>query len=284
MTVTGLEHTRYYLFNPVWVGIEDAPGRVRIDVKIDGESNFFNLYSYEGKIRFDIGKLILGLVKNVKNKKNLIGNMDGAYRVSLKITQLAEISNPISIDNVKYFLLGGKKGYASNVAAPVDLSLTNYAWAGFPRWKSIFASGIVNSLEPEGDFNVLQPKNNCDNIFLAFRNKLGGFSYYLFEDYHINDNNKNKGYYLTQRDVKIPGVEVESSVTVRGQIHRRFYDTIRSLADSFEIYLWNQNIMDVDDVWVRVNGSNNNVSLNNKNITTDVEMTFDLVSNLNKVW
>lgn len=280
MIVTGLEHSRYYLFNPVWVDIEDAPGRVRIDVKIDGESNFFNLYSNEGKIRFDIGKLILGLVKNVKNKENLIGNMDGAFRVSMKITELSMDLN--TIDQVKYFLLGGKKGYATNVAAPVNLYLTNYAWAGFPRWKSIFASGIVNS--SEGDFNVLEPKNNCDNIFLAFRNKLGGFSYYLFEDYNINDNNKNKGYYLTQRDVKIPGVEVESSVTVRGQIHRRFYDTIRSLADSFEIYLWNQNIIDVDDIWVRVNGANNNVSFNNKNITTDVEMTFDLVSNLNKVW
>lgn len=280
MTVTGLEHLRYYLFNPVWVDIENAPARVRIYVKIAGESNSFSLYSHEGKIRFDIGKLILGLVKNVKNKESLIGNMDGAYLVSLKITGIGIIST--TIEYVKYFILGGKKGYATNVVAPVDLSLTNYAWAGFPRWKSIFGLGVVNS--SEGDFNILQPKNNCDNIFLAFRNKLGGFSYYLFEDYNINDNNKNKGYYLTQRDVKIPGVEVESSVTVRGQIHRKFYDTIRSLADSFEIYLWNQNIIDVDDTWVRVNGANNNVSFNQKNITTDVEMTFDLVSNLNKVW
>lgn len=282
MTITGIEGSRYFLFNPIWVDITDAPTKVMFDVIINGESNFFTLQSFNGKIRFDIGKLVLGLIKNTTNKTHtLLGAVDGAYSVKLKVRTLTAGTPPI-FEQIKYFVLGGKKSYSNNVTAPVDLSLTNFAWQGYPRWKSILSNGIVN-LEAN-DFDVITPRVNCNNLFVAFRNNLGGFSFYLFEDYNIIDENSNKGYYLTQNDIKIPGVDAGLSVTVRSKVHRNFYETISHLSDSFEIYIYNENVFDSDDNWIRVNGRNNNFDFNPKNVATDVEMRFDVVTNFNKVW
>lgn len=282
MTITGIEGNRYFLFNPIWVEVTDAPSKINVNVNIDGIDNYFNFYSFGGKIKFDIGKLVLGLVKNIKNKEDsLLGSVDGAYKVSLTVRRLTQF-NPPSFQQIKYFILGGKKSYDSNVIAPVNLSLTNFAWQGFPRWTSQLTSGIVNTdLE---NYNELQPRVNCNNIFIAFRNNLGGFSYYLFEDYSLKDKNQNKGYYLTQRDIKIPGVDARKSISVRSKVHRDFYETISHLSDSFEIYIWNQGILDSPKNWVRVNGSGNNTEFNPKLIATDVEFHFEVVTNFNKVW
>lgn len=280
MIISGIESNRYFLFNPIWVDVSDVYSRTEFTVAIDGEINKFNLFPYDGKIRFDLGKLVLGLIKNIKNKDSMLGAMDGAYSINLSVREFSGSGS--SFQQIKYFILGGKKSYDFNVEAPNILSLTNFAWSGFPRWTSRMQNGIVNI--DEDNYEILQPRVNCSNIFLAFRNNFGGFSYYLFEDYEIKDNNSNKGYYLTQRDVKVPGVDAKSSITVRSKVHRNFYETIRHLADSFEVYLWNQNIIDSKKDWIRINGSNNNVSFNPKNIATEVEMTFDLVTNFNKVW
>lgn len=282
MTITGIEGSRYFLFNPIWVDVTDAPSRVVFEVSIDGEVNSFSLQAYNGRIRFDIGQLVLGLIKNINNKTNtLMGSVDGAYSVKLKARTVSASLPPV-FDQIKYFVLGGRKSYESNVLAPVNLSLTNFAWSGFPRWTSRLSAGIVNT--DTDNYVELLPRVNCNNIFIAFRNNLGGFSYYLFEDYSIKDDNRNKGYYLTQRDVKIPGVEARQSITVRSKVHRDLYETIRHLADSFEIYVWNQNILEGDANWVRVNGANNAVDFNPKKVATDVEMNFDVVTNFNKVW
>lgn len=282
MTITGIEGSRYFLFNPIWVDVDNAPAKVMFDVIINGENNFFTLQSFNGKIRFDIGKLVLGLIKNTTNKSNtLMGAVDGAYSVKLKVRTFTTEATE-EIEEVKYFILGGKKSYSNNVIAPVKLSLTNFAWEGYPKWKSRFYSGIVNS--ESNDFNILNPRVNCNNLFVAFRNNLGGFSFYLFEDYNITDKSSNKGYYLTQKDIKIPGVDSNLSVTVRSKVHRNFYETISHLSDSFEIYIYNENIFDSNDTWVRVNGANNDFDFNPKNVATDVEMKFDVVTNFNKVW
>ena len=285
MIITGLESTRYYLFNPVWVDITEAPPMVRFNLNIDGRSTYFDLQSHNGIIRFDVGKLVLGLISNVKNKESLLGSVDGAYKVRIGVAEFQQQGQPIFQQEDKYFLLGGEKGYESNLVAPIDLSLTNYAWHGFPKWKSIFSQGIVNSgVAEDGAFRMLDPKVNCDNIFIAFRNNKAGFSYYLFEDFEIVDTNKNKGYYLTFRDVKIPGVDASTGLKVNGKIHRDFYETIRQLGESIEIYAYNNGIFDSEKTWIRLNGGNNSPSFNQKNIATDVSFSFDVITNFNKVY
>lgn len=290
MTITGLEGTSYYLFNPIWVDVVDAPNKVRFNVKINGESNFFDLYPFQGELRFDIGKLVLGLIPNVTNKTTLIGQMDGAYEVELKIGMfiLDGGQSGSGITQKKYFILGGVKSYSSNVIAKTNLNLHKYYWAGFPTWNSILSSGKVmnlNMLDPERyNFKQLIPRVNCTNAFFGFRNKLGGFSPYLFEDFNIIDDNKDKGYYLTPYEPKISGIESTLSISVRSKVKREFYETINSLADSYEIYLYNSDrLIDTDDDWVRLVGSNS-ISINDKNISTDIELKFDVVTNLLKVW
>lgn len=282
MIIKGLEDSRYYLFNPIWVDVTDAPSKIRFNVEIDGVSNHFDLFSFNGKLRFDIGKLVLGLIDNISNKDSIIGLMDGWYRVNLKIVGFSTSGATIGQDSSKYFLLGGVKGYESNVTAPTNLSLTNKIWEGYPQWKSVFQGGILN--QTDHDFDVLKPRLSCNNIFIIFRNNLGGFSAYLFEDFKINDTNKNKGYYLTQRSIKIPGVDASSGISVTSKVHRDFYETLRHLADSFEIYAYNDGIFDTSKTLIRLNGANNKVSFNEKDIATEVSMNFDLVTNFNKVW
>lgn len=279
MIVKGLELNAYYLFNPVWVDLSDAPSNVTMVTTIDGVSNSFELYTFDAKARFDISKLVLGLIDNVKNKNQLIGNVDGAYKVDVRILQNVNLLYFKTI----YFLLGGKKGYETNIGVSSDLSLNNKVWDGFPQFKSIFSGGqIGNVLKP--NLQNLRPRVDCDNVFFSFRNNKAGFSCYLFEDYSINDDNKNKGYYLTQNNVKVSGLDASSGITVSSKVHRDFYEAIRSLADSFEIYVYNTGIFETTKTWVRVNGSNNKVSFNSKNIATDITFNFDLITNFNKVW
>lgn len=284
MIIAGLEHTAYYLLNPIWVDVSDVGTKINFSIKINGDTTSFNLYPFNGKLRFDLSELILGVVPNVRNKDDLIAQMDGAFEIDITITDGIQSQN-----FTKYFLLGGVKSLSSNVVVDTNLSLHSSAWDGYPAWISRFIGGQIINIYQENsptypDLTWLRPRVDCNNVFFAFRNKKAGFSFYLFEDFNIIDENKDKGYYLTPYDPKTMGIETKLSIAVRSKVKSEFYETINSLADSFEIYLYNSDrIIDTDDNWVRLVGSNN-VNFNPKNTSTDISLNFDVVTNLLKVW
>lgn len=281
MEIKGLEHTGYYLFNPIWVEVSQLSQKLTVRIEVNGILNFFDLYPYNGKLTFDIAELIKGVIPDVKNKTSLTGQVDGGYYATINF---AEGLGYLTLK--KMFILGGKNSYSSNVPIKSNLNLTPFFWQGFPFWSST-ANGITISNQnyiPISNKYRLTPRVNCDNIFIAFRNDLGGFSFYLFEDFNIQNSNKDKGYYITPIEPKTMGIENTLQVSVRSKIKREFYETIEHLSRSIEIYIYNKDkIIDSDLDWIRVVGSNE-TNFNPKLISSDVEFTFDVVKNFNKLW
>lgn len=283
MTIQGFEHSRYYLFNPIKVELFDTPNRIDLEIELSGTTYNFEFYAYNGYITFDLAPIILGLIPMTTNKTDLLGVMDGVYIAKVTI-RTGQPFSTIFGKYTKYFFLGGKMSLDTNILANTNLNLNFVKWQGYPYWISAFQYNQVVNLEDDSNMKTLMPRVECDNIFIAYRNNRSGFSYYLFEDFNVINDSKSQGYYLTNNLPKVMGTETKLSINVRSKVLRDFYSSIKDLANSFEIYIYNlPKIIDSQKDWVRVEGSNA-VDFNNKKRSTDIEMKFNVITNFNKVW
>src|SRR5690606_1386918 len=203
------------------------------------------------------------------------GEVDGVYSVRFFFHNGPDDEVKVT----RYYMIGGKDEFQSNLSPGANLSLSQYHWLGWPKWISVYLSNkILNADDSLGfEWPVIKqliPRHDCEHIVIAFRNLVGGFSFYLFEDFTFEKQNKAMGYYLIQKTIKDNGTEITVKLTVRTKAIRGLYETLEHLGQSEEIYY---RAADVDK-YVRISGVNN-VKFNRKNNTTDVQFDFDVVTN-----
>lgn len=277
MTIEGLENSTYYVYNPIWVKVSDLTQVLIINIVYNGESFIFKLEPIGGEVTFDIAKSIRGILPSLTNKTSIPteGSVDGVYKVGVQFIL-------VGVDIVtlnKYFMIGGKDSFESNLSPGANLSLSNYYWQGWPAWTSVYANNKVTNVAL-GEFitpkstEILYPRHDCESIFLAFRNLKGGFSFYLFEDFQFDKANKDMGFYLIKQTIKDSGSETKVILNVRTKAIRELYETLEHLAQSEEIYYRTKDV----DEYVRISGTND-IKFNYKNKTTDVQFSFEVVTN-----
>lgn len=275
MTIEGIENSTYYCYNPVWVTVSDLSQQLKVRISYGAISFDFVLNPIEGAVVFDIAKSVRAILPSLTNKTTfpISGIVDGLYKI--QITLLEGVSAPVPF--YKYFIIGGQDKFTSNNSPGFYLNLSEYFWDGWPVWNSIIYNNNISNapyIVQQKEINRLYPRHDCESIFLVFRNLKGGFSQYLFEDFVFEKSNKDMGYYLIRRTVKDNGTETTVNLTVRTKAIRGLYETLEHLGQSEEIYYRTKD----NDTYVRLSGTNN-VKFNQKNPTTDVQFSFEVVTN-----
>ncbi|HLS53088.1 MAG TPA: hypothetical protein VK031_03885, partial [Tissierellaceae bacterium] len=220
--------------------------RLWINLNVQGEQYIFSMTPMAGVVKFDLAKIVLGLVGNVSNKTNLVikhspvsskWSVDGAYNVSIYFTDtnIYSVSSRGMIIN-KTFVIGGVSEYKSNVPVGNTLSINNNKWDGYPTFDFKLNQGNIIGTSVS---QVNRRKRiKCNDAYILFRNRLGGFSGYLFEDFEITENARNKGYYITDNNIVDQGTTLEKSISLQTKLKRRDYEVARHLIDSREVYLY----------------------------------------------
>lgn len=283
MTIKGLEHSAYYLYNPIWIDVSDINNYLHLSVNIQGVDYPFSMTPRLGSVRFDIAKIVLGLVSEIRNKESIevIGGswiVDGSYTVKLSFTDILRFSIQERTQATiiyKTFILGGIDKYASNVPVGNTLSLGVNKWADYPSFHFKLTTGLIVGSQVN-DINR-RKRLDCTNAYIIFRNGLGGFSSYLFEDYNVEDKGKDLGYYVTDRNIIDSGTELTKSITLRTKLKREDYITAKHLIRSQEVYLYEDNKL------TRLVGASS-ISINDKLSVQDFEINFNIPINYSAQW
>lgn len=277
MTIEGLEKSTYYVYNPIWVKVSGLGHTLKVSLSLNGDKFEFSLDPIGGEVTFDIAKSIRGGLPSLTNKTSIPmeGSVDGVYSVRFFFHNGPDDEEKIT----RYFMIGGKDSFESNLSPGTNLILSNYYWQGWPAWTSIYANNKITNVAL-GEFvtpkstEILYPRHDCESIFLAFRNLKGGFSSYLFEDFQFDKANKDMGFYLIKQTIKDNGTETKVVLNVRTKAIRELYETLEHLAQSEEIYYRTKDV----DEYVRISGTND-IKFNYNNKTTDVQFSFEVVTN-----
>jgi len=282
MTIEGLENSTYYIYNPIWVKVSELAYTLKVDVTFNNQTFTFRLDPIDGVVEFDAAKTIRGILPSIVNKTTIptagVGIVDGVYSVRFSFHNGPNDEEKVT----RYYMIGGKDEFQSNISPGVNLSLSQYHWLGWPKWISVYLNNKILNADDSVGFEwpvtkQLIPRHDCEHIFIAFRNLLGGFSFYLFEDFTFEKKNKAMGYYLIRKTIKDNGTETKVRLSVRTKAIRGLYETLEHLGQSEEIYY---RLPDVNE-YARLSGANP-VKFNHKNNTTDVQFDFDVVTNATK--
>lgn len=276
MTVTGVySYDNYYLFNPLIFQAVDVEGDLKLKLEVQGQSFNLTYKPIGGFLRFDLSIVIKGIISDIQNKNSIFGEVDGSFRVKMTFND----DNDQTVYE-KNFILGGNMEFNQNNVPLLDNNLNthHYFWYGYPDWDSVFDNGQIknNPISRNSKYGIL-PAHDCENVFLAFRNRKGGFSKYLFESFEEGTNNRTDDVYFTDRNLKVTGVQTTRTLRLQSKVKREFYDTITQLCESIEIY-WMPQV----DKLMRLTGDNS-VSFNKAKPSTIVTLQFEVVTDSIKV-
>lgn len=285
MDIVGIRDGRaYYLYNPILVEIEDIDGNLILWVNVNDPARVAGVYRFDlypdsnGKVRIDLAKIILGVIGEVESMKELPQNneYEGVYAISLDGTD----GNHSQQFGSYYFVLGGEKDYVKNVEVLTDLYDVLAIWGNYPYGKFEFSNGVISAVPYQpAPGEVERVRAECDNIYIFFRNHLGGFSGYLFEDHTIAESGNHAGYYLTYNNIVDAGSDVKLTIKARSKVKRKHYPLIQDLATSKEIYRY----LEDSQTYQRIYGANF-VELNNKAGVTEVEMDWGIIHTYDAQW
>lgn len=283
MDIEGLSYNAYYLHNPIWVDVTDLTNLLTLTVIIQGKQYNFSMTPSNGVVRFDLSNIILGLIQPIRNKTKLLSLggtwfIDGYYQVTLGFSDssFGTSFSSASIKLDKSFVIGGVSGYHSNVPVGNTLSLGNRKWANLPSYDFKLTDGRIVGTT----INETNRRNrvDCTNAYIIFRNRLGGMSSYLFEDFTLSEKAKDLGYYITDDNIIDSGTELDKSITLQTKLVRDDYELARHLIDSQEVYLYNQG-----GELTRLVGANA-IDVNDKLTVQDFSITFNYAINYSKQW
>ena len=288
MIVKGLDYNAYYINNPIWVDVSELNSSVVLGIIIQGSTYNFDLAVNNRFARFDLASIINGLIPSINNKNDiqLIGGkwfIDGAYTARVTMTYGSGSNNfgvPL-YDKTLTFVKGGVNEYKSNVPVSNNLSISKAKWDGFPKYNFKLVGNRITGSELSIVDRLSDDKRlkrlDCNNAYLLFRNRLGGFDGYLFEDFNIEEKSKSLGYYITDKNIIDSGTELTNTINLRTKLIRKDYELARHLIDSEEVYLYDNNKL------IRLTGQNN-LDINDKNNVQDFEISFNIPTNYKQGW
>lgn len=234
MIVTGLEHSAYYFYNPIIVRVTDLNQKLNLNISLAGQNFDFTLTPFNNEVVFDLSEILRGIAPKLSNKKSIQYNgtswvVDGSYQAILNF------SNEIILNKV--FVRGGKIEHDNNISVNSSrLSVSVNKWSNYPSFSfSLNGNQITGS--PLLDVNRYE-RIKCTDAYIIFRNNLGGFDFYLFEDFDISENPNSKGFYVTMNNIVDSGKEPSKTISLRTKLKREDVDSIMSLVNSNEIYLY----------------------------------------------
>lgn len=299
MTITGLEGNGYLINNPIMISVSGTEQISRMEVLMlnlqNGKStrlpNLFPEPSNQ-KVEFRLDKAVKGLFTEPVHNTDYtmfsvqtLTNNTNAISLTFTITYLSGLKDIKHL--IRTFIRGGKYNDLNNQNIPsnsiLNVTETLPRFSGYP-----FAFYVLNNnfkvqkynlqtpLAPDVPVEIIREKS-CNGKYLKFLNSLGGYSYWLFDNYEDEDTSSNLGIVNNGFNKKDLGSSYQNSFKVFGKIPERFYPMMRDLILSPEIYEWQK----VTQTWKRIYSDGNKWVHNGVKIAYKVEYKFSDFNNYN---
>lgn len=311
MVVSGLSSNFYLSDNPIFINVSNIVAdasyieiiltRYKSDGSVDVVSTPRKLYNLNNDISLDIAPLIKSFMPEPLHDTNYSNLTQYAFNnnfIKAKLT-INELAFRQSITNdgrlipsykttetqsfTKHFIRGGKRIYESNqnLVAGQNLLVTDSipVWGGYPvdYYTTNTSSGIVKNNSIPTNLKEERSVKGCDPLYVKFMNSLGGYSYWLFENYENEEGNDNLGSVSRQVGILDLGNEFDSEIELISKVPDRFIDLIKDLIISKEIYLYNSD----SQTWSRISSKNNKIKTNPFDVNTKVKLKFAIPTRYN---
>jgi hypothetical protein len=279
----------YLAHNPIFLTITDLSSDTRYieyfpsSFETPISINPLRLYTYgQTSIRFDISPVVRVAFKDVPHNTNYSTLTPFVVQnnwIKIKFLIKEVLNNGTATFKTpfdKTFVSGGKRTYAANQTVSINKPLIPTEkipqWGGYPIDYYYFNTSkqMVKSNVVPDELKEIRKIKGCEPSYIKFKNSLGGYSYWLFENTEYEDKSKNYGTINGIDYLKDLGNEVESGITLTSKVPKRFMPLMFDLAISQEIYLFKGN-----NQWERLSSDNNKVNQNNFNTNEKVKLKFE---------
>lgn len=288
--ISGLELDLYYSDNPIIVDFNNLSSDIKyIEISVNNPIIAFTepirLYTDNlPRIRYNISTLIKSQFQdypiNTDYETLTPFEIPNNYRnINLTFTFFGNTTSTQIIN--KTFVRGGVREQGTNkhtqnnfILSPTDrlpqFGTYPVAYYFFNPSKKLIKHNVLPDFKRE----ELKVKG-CDPIYFKFKNSLGGYSYWLFEDFIESRSNTNLPYIQTNEGFDDLGNYEDISLEVISKVPKRYFPLIQDLVISNEVYIYK------DLEWEQVKNSKNNIKQNLSNQTEKVKLKFDRILNYN---
>ena len=238
-----------------WVRIILEPKRFETEIGYT-EPTFMRLYPFNGKLYFDLADYIKSFLKRPQHPKTIINGqpIETNYQRVVVIIE-AIVNNQVTqrFSVTKDFIFGGRENYGSNQTLLAGTVLKESQkipiWNGYPISKyvlensgRILFNNILTENEVENRFVI-----GCNPVYVRWLNTLGGYSFWLFEKWKLTKKT-GKPTEVEARPTKYNlGNKPTWTLEVETKCERRYYRTMRSLAQSPEVVVYDLTGIAIDD-------------------------------------
>lgn len=288
LTITGLQSNYYLANNPIYITARETSSWDYAVVKV-GDLPVATVTPIDNEVRFNIAPFIKSLMPNVS-----FNVFDNILSAEIRVTTFRRLLNNVSIvvsqeTFNKTFIRGGNNRNLPNynVSANQILKVTDKLpyWSGYnAMYSRMVQAGSINTIS---EYPLDHPQNipnekerlsvkGCNPKFVKFLNRLGGYSYWLFEVSETALTNNDLGT-INNNYIADLGYSYNEEIELYSKIPERYMSLMEDLIFSPSTWLFEKE----ENKWHRVKLSNNNVKINRANKAQEFKIKIKPFTNYN---
>ena len=297
MVLQGLENNYYLAGNDIWLHLYSISSpALKLELTCTNLTTSetlkkLTLYpSPDNEFRFNISEPVRALFPEPNHiVNNNLQQISFAFKVSYVDTNITASE----FSEVKYFVRGFRKKQGTKdwfLQPSEELVIKPWSqWIGvtFPGYAQRLQSSLITSYVP-GQIKVNR-LNDCSYKIIKFLNSLGGYQFYVFENWKIKPKAKSKGYVqrvqhrLRENNFKSLGSEISEVIEFQAKTPYEMQGIINDLVMSSEVYLYDPEGDDDNSKWIMLDYDSNSAEENNQDLSYDNKLSYNIINNVN-VW
>ena len=261
----GLDNNNYLINNEIVVLLNQLENIKYVEINFTNNYNSkvgkVRLYPIQNQINYDISKAVKSLfdLPNFDTEKNI-----NEIEIEFKKVPITGTGTTQTI--TKYFIRGGVFDRSKNnfVADGYNINLNTFGATPFFEnqyndYKDyVIQGGIINFYLI---FKSITLDHGCKGKMVRFLNQFGGYSYWYFHAFKIDNNSKpldevvrlNLGFKDNYHFSDI-GVSLDSNIEFRGVVPLQFNELMKHLIASPEVYYL---ATESPEQWIRIKQNSN---------------------------
>jgi len=304
LIINGLSSDRYLFNNPIWVDVSNVGASAKyLNVMVTRNDNnksvASRMYIYNSTIAFDVSEHVKGLCDYPHFPEGVL--LDGQeintnyYEFTILFQSYSGTGNLVAAaTKVKTFIRGGIETQETNISIPDNTILKESVkvpiWNGYDF--KIFRV-VNNKIVAEDTLPTTQLENmplvGCNPLYFRFMNMLGGYSYWLFENWEVTKKSE-KTQIINRREQDIStGHKTTYNLSVESRVDRRFFKLIRALIQSPDVHVLGlsakidliSELQHPTEKWEQVWNRANTFPINAMQKLQNVKLNFDYKLKLN---
>ena len=262
--IGGLHRDNYLVNNPIWVDMKVISTGVAYIILaftpqthddaapvVTDTAGTLRLYPDSiGELELDLAEIAKGFMSKPQHPRDTI---DAAaiktnyLRALISIVAKLETGGTATIlTTVKNFIRGGREALSTNVTLNPSTTLVESVnipyWGGpypFALYK-LDSNSIIRSYITSLDRDRIERRRvvGCNPVYLRFLNTLGGYSFWLFETSDLRKKTDKPDTIDGREGPESLGHEATYTLTLETRAERRYFKTLRALAESAEVYAY----------------------------------------------